>query len=85
MQLCNNHGFNPSILKTQLELIIVFVQGGSPTPHPFSSRPHFVCNLVAKGAPKFFKTLAPRLTVLDIPYFPDAYSRTVRPIDLHKL
>ena len=40
-------------------------------------------NLVAKGAPKFFKTLAPRLTVLDIPYFADAYSRTVRPIDLH--
>jgi hypothetical protein len=33
-------------------------------------------NLVAKGAPKFFKTLAPRLTVLDIPYFADAYSRT---------
>ncbi len=22
--------------------IILFVQGGSPTPHPFSSRPHFV-------------------------------------------
>ncbi len=21
---------------------IIFVQGGSPTPHPFSSRPHFV-------------------------------------------
>ncbi len=40
-------------------------------------------NLVAKGAPKFFKTLAPRLTVLDIPYFADAYSRIVRPIDLH--
>jgi hypothetical protein len=40
-------------------------------------------NLVAKGAPKFFKTLNPRLTVLDIPYFADAYSRTVRPIDLH--
>ena len=40
-------------------------------------------NLVAKGAPKFFRTLAPRLTVLDIPYFADAYSRTVRPIDLH--
>jgi hypothetical protein len=40
-------------------------------------------NLVAKGAPKFFKTLAPRLTVLDIPYFADAYSRTVHPIDLH--
>jgi hypothetical protein len=39
-------------------------------------------NLVAKGAPKFFMTMAPRLTVLDIPYFADAYSRTVRPIDL---
>jgi hypothetical protein len=23
--------------------IILFAQGGSPTPHPFSSRPHFVC------------------------------------------
>ncbi len=31
-------------------------------------------NLVTKGAPKFVKTLAPRLTVLDIPYFADAYS-----------
>jgi hypothetical protein len=30
-----------------------------------------------------FRTLAPRLTVLDIPYFADSYSRTVRPIDLH--
>jgi hypothetical protein len=40
-------------------------------------------NLVTKGAPKFFMTLAPRLTVLDIPYFADAYSRTVHPIDLH--
>jgi|LakMenE01Jun11ns_1017448.scaffolds.fasta_scaffold8807275_1 hypothetical protein len=36
--------------------------------------------LVAKGAPKIFKALAPRLTVLDIPYFADAYSRTVHPI-----
>ena len=66
-------------------LIIVFVQGGSPTPHPFFLPTSFFLyvNLVAKGAPKFFKTLAPRLTVLDIPYFADAYSRTVRPIDLH--
>jgi hypothetical protein len=37
--------------------------------------------LVTKGAPKFFKTMAPQLTVLDIPYFADAHSRTVRPID----
>jgi hypothetical protein len=57
----------------------MFVHGGAPTPHPFSSRPHFVCNLVAKGAPKFFKTL----TELDIPYFANAYSCTVLPIDLH--
>ncbi len=30
----------------------------------------------------FFKTMAPWLTVLDISYFADAYSRTARPIDL---
>ncbi len=35
----------------------------------------FYVNLVAKGAPTFFKTLAPWLTILDIPYFADAYSR----------
>jgi hypothetical protein len=55
-----------------------------PRPHiPFPPDLILYVNLVAKGAPKFFKTLAPRLTVLDIPYFADAYSRTVRPIDLH--
>ncbi len=33
-------------------------------------------NLVAKGAPKFFETLAARLTVvLDVPYFAGAYNR----------
>ena len=54
-----------------------------PRPHiPFPPDLILYVNLVAKGAPKFFKTLAPRLTVLDIPYFADAYSRTVRPIDL---
>jgi hypothetical protein len=37
---------------------------------------HLVCTEV-------FKTVAPRLTVLDIPSFADAYSRTVHPIDLH--
>jgi hypothetical protein len=30
-------------------------------------------NLVAKGAPKFFTTLAPWPTAMDIPYFADAY------------
>ena len=65
-------------------LIILFAQGGSPTPHPFSSRPHFVCKFSRQRSTEvFFKTLAPRLTVLDIPYFADAYSHTVRPIDLH--
>ncbi len=66
-----------------LIIIIVFVQGG-PRPHiPFPPDLILYVNLVAKGAPKFFKTLAFRLTVLDIPYFAEAYSRTVRPIDLH--
>jgi hypothetical protein len=55
-----------------------------PRPHiPFPPDLILYVNLVAKGAPKFFKTLAPQLTVLDIPYFADAYSRTVHPIDLH--
>ncbi len=55
-----------------------------PRPHiPFPPDLILYVNLVAKGAPKFFKTLAPRLTVLDIPYYADAYSRTVCPIDLH--
>jgi hypothetical protein len=62
---------------------IVFVQGG-PRPHiPFPPELILYVNLVATGAPKFFRTLAPWLTVLDIPFFADAYSRTVRPIDLH--
>ncbi len=48
-----------------------------PQPHiPFPPDLILYVNLVAKGAPKFFKTLAPRLTVLDIPCFADAYSRT---------
>ncbi len=34
--------------------IIVFVQGGSPTPHPFSSRPHFVCKLRRQRSTKVF-------------------------------
>jgi len=54
-----------------------------PFPHiPFPPNLILYVNLVPKGAPKFFKTLALRLTVLDIPYFADSYSRTVRPIDL---
>ncbi len=54
-----------------------------PRPHiPFPPDLTLYVNLVAKGAPKF-KTLAPWLTVLDISYFADAYSRTVRPLDLH--
>ncbi len=61
----------------------MFVQGGSPAPHPFSSRPHFVCKFSRQRSTEVFKTLAPWLTVLDIPYFAEAYSRTVRPIDLH--
>ncbi len=50
---------------------------------PFPPELSLYVNLGAKGGPKCFKTLAPQLTVLDIPYFADAYSRTVHPIDLH--
>jgi hypothetical protein len=35
-------------------LIIVFVQGRSPTPHPFSSRPHFVCQFSRQRSTKVF-------------------------------
>jgi hypothetical protein len=55
-------------------------------PRPYISFPPdliLYVNFVTKGAPKFSKTLAPRLTVLDIPYLADACSRTVSPIDLH--
>ena len=62
----------------------LFAQGGSQTPHPFFLPTSFLyVNLVAREHRMSFRTLAPRLTVLDIPYFADAYSRTVRPIDLH--
>ncbi len=33
-------------------IIILFVQGGSPTPHPFSSRPHFVCKFSCQRSTK---------------------------------
>jgi hypothetical protein len=58
-----------------------------PRPHiPFPPDLILYVNLVAKGAPKFFiKTLAPRLTVLDIPYFAGAYSRTCAPYRLTQL
>ncbi len=65
-----------------MEIICLYRAGSRPhIPFP----PHLILyvNLVTKGAPRFSKTLAPRPTVLDIPYFADAYSRTVSPIDLH--
>ncbi len=59
----------------------ICLRRAGPRPHiPFSSRPLFLyVNLVAREHRMSFRTLAPRLTVLDIPYFADAYS----PIDLH--
>jgi hypothetical protein len=46
-----------------------------PRPHiPFPPDLILYVNLIAKRASKFFKILAPQLTVLDIPYFADAYS-----------
>ncbi len=34
--------------------IIVFEQGGSPTPHPFSSRPPFVCKFSCQRSTEVF-------------------------------
>jgi hypothetical protein len=60
----------------------LFAQGGSQTPHPFFLPNSFLyVHLAAREHRMSFRALAPRLTVLDIPYFADAYSRTVRPID----
>jgi len=57
-----------------------------PLPYiPFPPDLILYVNFVTQGAPKFFKTLAPRLTVLDVPYLADACSRTVPLIDLHNL
>ena len=73
-----------SFLNLGLEDVFLCLYRAGPWSHiPFPPDLILYVNLVAKGAPKFFKTLAPRLTVLDIPYLADAYSRTVRPIDLH--
>ncbi len=66
---------------THRRVFVLCLYRAGPRPHiPFPPDLILYVNLVAKGA---LKTLAPRLTVLDIPYFADAYSRTVRPIDLH--
>ncbi len=37
----------------------VFVQGGSPTPHPFSSRPHFVCKFSRQRSTEVFQDPGP--------------------------
>ncbi len=79
--------FTPKVIKilTQnlmriifnLFFIIVFALGGSPTPHPISSRPHFVCKFSRHGSSSPVTIhLAPSLTVLVFPYSADAYSRT---------
>jgi hypothetical protein len=78
--------FNRNSVFSNRMLILTIIICTGRVPDPTSLFPPdliLYVNLVAKGAPKFFKTLAPRLTVLYIPYFADAYSRTVRPIDLH--
>jgi hypothetical protein len=43
-----------SELKNKNGFISVFVQGGSPTPHPFSSRPHFVCKFSRQRSTEVF-------------------------------
>ncbi len=65
------------IIDSTETVVLYIISGVGPRPHiPFPPDLILYVNLVAKGASKFFKTLVPRLTVLDIPYFADAYSRT---------
>ncbi len=52
-----------------LLIIIVFVQGGSPTPHPFSSRSHFVCKFSRQ------RILIIRLTVCTSCHYSPFFSR----------
>ncbi len=50
LSLYRNHSVNVGYYY----YIIVFVQGESPTPPPFSSRPHFVCKFSHQGSTKVF-------------------------------
>jgi hypothetical protein len=55
---------------------IVFALGGSPTPHPISSRPHFVCKFSYHGSSSPVTShLAPSITLMHI-------VAQLRPIDL---
>ena len=66
--------------------LIVFALGGSPTPHPISSRPHFVCKFSRHGSSSPVTShLAPSITVLVFPYSADAYSRTTASYRLTQL
>ncbi len=47
-------------------LIIIFVQGGSPAPYFFSSRPLFVCKLFRQGSTEVL--LRPWRAIMDISY-----------------
>ncbi len=64
--------------------LIVFALGGSPTPHPISSRPHFVCKFSRHGSSSPVTShLAPSIMVLVFPYSADAYSRITASYRLH--
>ncbi len=60
----------------------LFAQGRSQTPHPFFLPTSFLyVKLVAREHRMSFRTLAPQLTVLDIPYFASyRLTQLLRPI-----
>jgi hypothetical protein len=63
-----------------------FVLDGYPTPHPISSRPHFVCKFSRQGSSSPVTShLSPSITVLVFPDFADAYSRTTASYRLTQL
>jgi hypothetical protein len=44
---------------TSMQILIVFVQGGSLTPHPFSSQPNFVCKFSRQRSIEVFEDPGP--------------------------
>jgi hypothetical protein len=67
--------------------LIVFALGRSPTPHPISSRPHFVCKFSRRGSSSPVTSyLTPSITVLVlwIPIYNYLYQKFIY-VSIYKL
>ncbi len=70
-----------------VHFFFMFSRWAGPRPHiPFPSRPHFVCKFSRHGSSSPVTShLAPSITVLVLPDFADAYSRTTASYRLTQL